>query len=255
MSPLWMPIDAVPHFSAVFPAARCGTAPAHRDEIDCRRFWRSPFMRLRSLLLGFVALALAPSTAVGGPLLVSVSRNSWTFQQADGSSHTVVFGENTRYTLCFPRSVSGGFSDGTSNTLLLGENTGIRLRWTIRAGGIADGTSNTILFSETAPLECFEGTERPDPLIDDINDGTSNTIVFGEDPFDLGGDGFDACFTDPQLSTITDGTSNTIVFGENRCFSDVRVAPGITVQAPAPPAAAMLGLSALAWAIRRRVRV
>lgn len=212
-------------------------------------------MRLRSLLFVIAITMCAPTGAAAGPLLVAVTPDSWTFQITDGTSNTIFFGENTRYTLCLPRTVSTGFTDGTSNTLLFGENTGVRLRWTSRFGGITDGTSNTITFEETSPLECFEGTRRPDPVIDEINDGTSNTIVFGEDPFDLGDDGFDACFTDVQVTSITDGTSNTILFGENRCFSDVRVAPGITVQAPAPPAAALLGMSAFAWAIRRRVRL
>jgi hypothetical protein len=209
-------------------------------------------MRLRLLVLISIVTGCAPSAAVAGPLLVSVTPNSWTFQATDGTSNTILFGENTGYTLCLPRTVTGGFTDGTSNTLLFGENTGVRLRWTSRFGAITDGTSNTITFEETSPLECFQGTRRPDPLIDEINDGTSNTIVFGEDPFELGQDGFDACFTDVQVTRITDGTSNTILFGENRCFSDVRVGPGIVVQAPAPPAAALLVLSAGAWAIRRR---
>ena len=203
--------------------------------------------------LAFAVTACVPSAAVAAPLLVSVTPNSWTFQVTDGTSNTVLFGENTRYTLCLPRTVTGGFSDGTSNTLLLGENAGVRLSWTSRFGAITDGTSNTINFSETSPLECFQGNRRPDPLIDDINDGTSNTIVFGEDPFDLGPDGFDACFTNVPVRTITDGTSNTILFGENRCFSDVRIGPGIAVQAPAPPLAALLALCAGAWGIRRRL--
>ena len=211
-------------------------------------------MRLRLLSFLFAAAACAPSAAVASPLLVAVTPNTWTIQATDGSSNTLLFGENTRYTLCLPRTVTGGFADGTSNTLMFGENTGVRLRWTSRFGAIADGTSNTINFSENSPLECFQGTRRPDPLIDEINDGTSNTIVFGEDPFELGQDGFDACFTDVQVTRITDGTSNTISFGENRCFSDVRIGPGITVQAPAPPLAALLAIAAGAFVRRGLVR-
>jgi hypothetical protein len=211
-------------------------------------------MRLRLLSLVLAMAACAPSAAQAGPLLISVTPNTWTFQVNDGTSNTILFGENTRYTLCLPRTITGGFADGTSNTIMFGENTGVRLRWTSRFGAVTDGTSNTISFSETSPLECFQGTRRPDPLIDEINDGTSNTIVFGEDPFELGQDGFDACFTDVQVTRITDGSSNTILFGENRCFSDVRVGPGIVVQAPAPPLAALLAMSAGAWGMRRRFR-
>ena len=208
-------------------------------------------MRLRLLSLVLAVSAAVPSVATAAPILVSVTPRSWTFQITDGTSNTIVFGETTGYTLCVPRTVSGGFSDGTSNTLLLGENTGVRLQWTSRFGAITDGTSNTITFDETSPRECFRGTRRPDPLIDDINDGTSNTIVFGEEPFDLGDDTFDACFTGVQVS-ITDGTSNTILLGENRCFSDVRVGSNIAVQAPAPPLAALLTLAAPVWYLRRR---
>ena len=212
-------------------------------------------MRLRAFIFVIAAIA-APSAVVAAPLLTSITSESWTFQFPDGSSNTIRFGENTGYTMCLPRTVTSGFGDGTSNTLVFGENTGVRLRWISRFGGITDGTSNTITVAEGTAWECFQGTSRPEPVIGQINDGTSNTIVFGEDSVDLWDKGFDACFTDVQVTRITDGTSNTIQFGENRCFSGIRVGPGTRVQAPAPPAAALLLLGAAAFAnrIRRRRR-
>lgn len=199
----------------------------------------------------FVLTVCVPSISFAGPLLVSVTPGSWTVQNTDGSSNTLSFGENTTYTLCLPRTVTGSFTDGTSNTLMIGEAAGVRLTWTSRFGGITDGTSNTISFSESSPLECFQGTQNPQPVIDEINDGTSNTIVFGEDPFELGAEGFDACFSGVTVS-INDGTSNTLLLGESRCLRDVRVSDNVRVQAPAPPVAALLALAASAWGYRRR---
>ena len=72
-------------------------------------------MRLRSLLFVVALTTCAPTGAAAGPLLVAVTPGSWTFQITDGTSNTILFGENTRYTLCLPRTISGGFSDGTSN--------------------------------------------------------------------------------------------------------------------------------------------
>jgi hypothetical protein len=207
---------------------------------------RSPLVLVLSLFLS------APAISFAGPVLTEVTPRSWTFQITDGTSNTIFFGENTRFTLCLPRTTTGGFTDGTSNTILFGEATGVRIQWSSRYNGITDGTSNTILLSESSPLECFDGTGRPDPLIDTINDGTSNTIVFGEEPFQLRDQEFDACFTQANVS-ITDGTSNTILLGEQRCFSDVRVGGNVRiVQTPAPPLAALLALAVPAWRLYRR---
>ena len=208
-------------------------------------------MFLRTAVVVLALTVCAPLASFAGPLLVSVTPDSWTVQNTDGTSNTLTFGENTTYTLCLPRTVTGGFTDGTSNTLLFGEAAGVRLVWTSRFGGITDGTSNTITFSESSPLECFQGSGNPQPVIDEINDGTSNTILFGEDPFALGTEGFDACFSGVTVA-INDGTSNTLLLGESRCLRDVRVSDNIRVQAPAPPVTALLALAASAWRFRRR---
>ena len=212
-------------------------------------------MRRSLLLLALTLFLSLPATSFAGTVLTEVTPRGWTFQITDGTSNTIFFGENTGYTLCLPRTTTGGFTDGTSNTILFGEAIGVRIQWSLRYRGITDGTSNTILLYESSPLECFRGTGRPDPLIDTINDGTSNTIVFGEDPFQLGDQPFDACFTQANVSS-TDGTSNTILLGEQRCFSDVRVGGNVrVVQTPAPAVAALLAIAAPAWAFRRRRRI
>ena len=102
----------------------------------------------------------------------------------DGTSNTIMFGENSAGTNDPFRPPTGSFlgpgrtpsiTDGTSNTVLFGER---------QAPSITDGTSNTVLFGERTPS---------------ITDGTSNTVVFGEQH---------------PTSGITDGTSNTIMLTE-----------------------------------------
>ena len=54
-------------------------------------------MRFRLLSSIFVLAACVPSTAWAGPLLVSVTPTSWTFQATDGTSNTILVGETLPY--------------------------------------------------------------------------------------------------------------------------------------------------------------
>lgn len=148
--------------------------------------------------------------------------------------------------------------DGTSNTILLGEDTSVATCFrNVRLPGITDGTSNTILFNELPYEDVCQPNLRD--LLDweqafrDIADGTSNTILLGEtDGLALldATSRIDICAS--NATTIVDGTSNTIAVGESLCFSNLRI-PSREVAVPAPGTFALLLGALLLSGVGRRV--
>lgn len=160
--------------------------------------------------------------------------------------------------------------DGTSNTILLGENARVAVCFdgvSVGGGGpilnpITDGSSNTLLFGESAGLQVNVGRVLSRRPIAQITDGSSNTILIGE----VSSSSF--CLDDVRAApTVTDGTSNTILIGETShfdvcvaqngattCFENVQSPTG-AASVPEPATAALLlgGLAATAVA-RRRAR-
>lgn len=195
--------------------------------------------RPRQPLLTLFALCAAlgvPLTAGAAPI-TSATITGWT----DSSLNVIV--------------------DGTSNTILFGEQTVVTtcLSQVSSLGNITDGTSNTISFGETTDV-CFEEasrlpvtrTTRPG-----VTDGTSNTILLTEDGtgyFFGGGARIDVCVTN---ASIADGTSNTILLSETgaACFTDAEFVPSAPDGVPEPALTVMLAASVLAgWTSRRRRR-
>lgn len=228
-------------------------------------------MRRVALGLGFSALFLSfvasPAMAAvipsEGTYLTGFGSSGFAFIQ-DGTSNTVLLGEQTSFAACFdevalPPGGAQAITDGTSNTIFLGETGGSgltgRLLPPVSLNEIVDGTSNTIFIGEiTANRLCLGDARIVEPDSPEITDGTSNTILIGEDTF------FDICFRNARGgSSITDGTSNTILLGETGsapyCLTGVRLIAGQEL----PEAAALpllgLGLIGLALARRRQKKV
>jgi hypothetical protein len=145
----------------------------------------------------------------------------------DGSSNTLLFGEETRVSLC----IRGGqvlgdspINDGSSNTIVFREGVAVRVD-VVRVAQlapvaqIADGTSNTIILGEIGMHFCLADITIP---IQPIIDADSNTIVLDEQSE------FDACFDGVRIGAVTDGTSNTVVLGEitdRSCYTGVSAPP------------------------------
>ena len=177
----------------------------------------------------------------------------------DGTSNTVLFGEQTRAFLCIRGGQITGNSpinDGSSNTILFGESVVLRLnvgRVTQPAPilQIADGTSNTIIFGEIGTDFCLADITIP---LEPIIDGSSNTILLGEQSR------FDVCFDAVRVGTVTDGTSNTVILGEvtdRSCYTDVSTPiadgdPAANVSEPLSLALVGIGLAMLGLNGRRR---
>jgi hypothetical protein len=151
--------------------------------------------------------------------------------------------------------------DGTSNTILFGEQTIVStcLQNVVSLGDITDGTSNTILFGETTGV-CLEDAPHVPvtrTTLPGITDGTSNTILVGETGmgYFVGGNArVDLCATNVS---IADGTSNTIVLLEDEsvCFAGAQIAPAATPTAvPEPTTALLLTAGALVGLTTRRCR-
>jgi len=147
--------------------------------------------------------------------------------------------------------------DGTSNTILFGEQTVIStcLQSVVSLGDITDGTSNTILFGETTDV-CLEDAPHV-PItrttLPGITDGTSNTILVGEagGGYFFGGNArVDLCATNVS---IADGTSNTIALLEHEsvCFASAQIAP---TAVPEPATVGLFAATALATLTARRRR-
>jgi hypothetical protein len=207
-------------------------------------------MRVRQLFSSILLLGML-AHGHAAVILSSVSNSSFSFI-VDGTSNTVMFGENTRGTACFNHLTSNtGIADGTSNTIVFNERVGFRVRPGFVTGyqpitNISDGTSNTIIFPEltSACIGNFPVGDITDPS---ITDGTSNTIQFGETT------NFDLCFSNVRVVTIADGTSNTIVLGENVpkvCYSNVRVSDATIAAVPEPGTLVLLAVSLILLSAR-----
>ena len=124
-----------------------------------------------------------PSTSVPPP---SVPPSS------DGSSNTLLLSETSAIGVVWSSSNFGAV-DGTSNTILIGDDFCYRgIQTPTPIGQITDGTSNTILFPEN-PIDVRDGSFDvcfARVGITTITDGTSNTIQIGANP---------RCFQDVAL--------------------------------------------------------
>jgi hypothetical protein len=144
-----------------------------------------------TLVLG---IFLAPRPVSAAPIPISgVTLVSWTDTTLnvikDGTSNTIVFGENTLVSGCVRNVAPVSIPDGTSNTIVFGELTSIC--WEDREGlpltrgnvpSITDGTSNTILIGENTNPYLFNQGSTVDICLSNtsIVDGTSNTISIPE---------------------------------------------------------------------------
>ncbi|MPZ47605.1 MAG: hypothetical protein GEV05_30470 [Betaproteobacteria bacterium] len=177
----------------------------------------------------------------------------------DGSNNTLLFGEETRVSLC----IRGGqvlgdspINDGSSNTIVFGEGVAVRAN-VVRIAQlapvtqIADGTSNTIILGEIGMDFCLADITIPaQPIID----ADSNTIVLDEQSE------FDACFDRVRIGAVTDGTSNTVVFGEitdRSCYTGVSVPPesvNPVANVSEPVSLALVGIGMAILGLNRRHR-
>ncbi len=135
-------------------------------------------------------------TIIGGTLTTPPAAQPLSTQAIiDGSSNTIIIGENTI-------APTEAITDGSSNTIIIGENTAVPL--TVTATG--NKTDNVIIIGGTLTTTPAALVTQPlgtvAPTIGAITDGSSNTIIIGEN-------------TIVPTEAITDGSSNTIIIGES----------------------------------------
>jgi hypothetical protein len=195
-------------------------------------------IKLRGCLMGTFVIAgliFSPLPAAAAPI-TGIELVSWTDTSLqvvrDGTSNTILIGEDTRLTGCIQNVAPVNITDGTSNTILFGELT-------------------NVCWNDRTSLPITRGS------LPAITDGTSNTILLGENanPYlYTGGSTIDVCISN---ASIADGTSNTILLPENNeplCLEGIVRQAAPTAPVPEPASAVMLLTAAGLAALRRRTR-
>jgi len=141
-------------------------------------------------------------------------------QVTDGTSNTILVGEEQPVGTTPAAPPPGQIADGTSNTIIVGEERPVR---TTATPPVTDGTSNTIIVGEERPVR----TTTTPP----VTDGTSNTIVVGESPTNgVTGDG--QVRTEPAPSVVV---TTVVPAGKSATATLASTPPKTTNDATAEP--------------------
>jgi hypothetical protein len=210
-------------------------------------------------IVAFISLSCLAMTQAHALAYVGSADQAGITIVVDGNSNTLLFGDETRISICIREGRVAGDSplnDGSSNTILFGEGLAlnvnvVRVAQLALVTEIADGTSNTIILGEIGTNFCLGDITIPtQPVID----ADSNTLLLDEQSL------FDACFDRVRINTVTDGTSNTIVLGEiidRSCYTGVSVLPddlGSAGSVSEPVSLALLGVGMVMLTLTRRRR-